>query len=124
FFCFFFQAEDGIRDRTVTGVQTCALPIYAKILGIINKNPVYVKAEKDFAGLFVDDSEDFRIQPCFSPVWDTAINIIALAESGASPEHPALQKAAEWLVKKEVRMRGDWTVNNPHRESSGWASEY
>src|SRR2546430_13350825 len=27
-FCFFFQAEDGIRDLTVTGVQTCALPIY------------------------------------------------------------------------------------------------
>ena len=26
--CFFFQAEDGIRDRLVTGVQTCALPIY------------------------------------------------------------------------------------------------
>src|SRR5688572_32737580 len=26
--CFFFQAEDGIRDLTVTGVQTCALPIY------------------------------------------------------------------------------------------------
>src|SRR5207248_3848120 len=28
FFFFFFQAEDGIRDRTVTGVQTCALPIW------------------------------------------------------------------------------------------------
>src|SRR2546430_8804641 len=27
-FFFFFQAEDGIRDLTVTGVQTCALPIY------------------------------------------------------------------------------------------------
>ena len=26
--CFFFQAEDGIRDRLVTGVQTCALPIW------------------------------------------------------------------------------------------------
>ena len=26
--CFFFQAEDGIRDRLVTGVQTCALPIF------------------------------------------------------------------------------------------------
>ena len=26
-FCFFFQAEDGIRDTSVTGVQTCALPI-------------------------------------------------------------------------------------------------
>src|SRR5699024_11629278 len=31
-FCFFFfQAEDGIRDRNVTGVQTCALPIYILI---------------------------------------------------------------------------------------------
>src|SRR5205085_5812660 len=30
FFFFFFQAEDGIRDLTVTGVQTCALPIYGK----------------------------------------------------------------------------------------------
>src|SRR5207249_10674321 len=28
--CFFFQAEDGIRDRNVTGVQTCALPIWAR----------------------------------------------------------------------------------------------
>src|SRR5207248_4905370 len=31
--CFFFQAEDGIRDRTVTGVQTCALPIFELELG-------------------------------------------------------------------------------------------
>src|SRR5207248_5994752 len=29
-FIFFFQAEDGIRDRTVTGVQTCALPIFPR----------------------------------------------------------------------------------------------
>src|SRR6266446_3612094 len=32
-FVFFFQAEDGIRDYKVTGVQTCALPIYAEIPG-------------------------------------------------------------------------------------------
>src|SRR5207248_8401844 len=31
---FFFQAEDGIRDRTVTGVQTCALPILSRIWNI------------------------------------------------------------------------------------------
>src|SRR5207249_5089354 len=29
--CFFFQAEDGIRDRNVTGVQTCALPILGAV---------------------------------------------------------------------------------------------
>src|SRR3712207_2184080 len=32
FFCFFFQAEDGIRDIGVTGVQTCALPIYPVVV--------------------------------------------------------------------------------------------
>src|SRR5689334_23837115 len=31
---FFFQAEDGIRDGTVTGVQTCALPIFARVHGV------------------------------------------------------------------------------------------
>ena len=34
------------------------------------------------------------------------------------------KKAANWLVEKEVRMRGDWAVNNPHPEASGWAFEY
>ena len=115
------EGSDGLAT-VFPAMLNCLIALRA--LGYSKKNPVYVKAEKDFAGLFVDDSEDFRIQPCFSPVWDTAINIIALAESGASAEHPALQKAAEWLVKREVRMRGDWTVNNPHPEASGWAFEY
>ena len=82
------------------------------------------KALQDFSGLFVDDPDDFRIQPCLSPVWDTAINIIALAESGFPAQHPALQRAAQWLVDKEVRVRCDWTMNNAHPEASGWAFEY
>ena len=32
--CFFFQAEDGIRDYDVTGVQTCALPIFSIYMGV------------------------------------------------------------------------------------------
>src|SRR5213082_881435 len=88
--------------------------IALRALGYSTRNPVYEKAAKDFAGLFVDDPEDFRIQPCMSPVWDTSINVIALAESGVPADHPALTKAAAWLVSKEVRLRGDWAVNNPH----------
>jgi len=98
--------------------------IALRALGYSKTNPVYAKAERDFAGLFVDDPEDFRIQPCLSPIWDTSINIISLAESGVSPEHPALQRAADWLINKEVRIRGDWAVNNSHPEASGWAFEY
>ena len=92
-------------------------------LGYPNSHPALAKAQKDFEGLFVNDPEDFRIQPCLSPVWDTAINIIALAESGLPAEHPSLQKAAAWLSNKEVRIRGDWAKNNPHSEASGWAFE-
>lgn len=98
--------------------------IALRTLGYAKTHPIYEKARNDFAGLFVDDPEDFRIQPCFSPVWDTAINIITLAESGLPAEHPALERAATWLIGKEVRVRGDWAVNNPHPEASGWAFEY
>jgi squalene-hopene/tetraprenyl-beta-curcumene cyclase len=98
--------------------------IALRALGYSKTNPVYAKAEQDFAGLFVDDPEDFRIQPCLSPIWDTAINIISLVESGVAPDDPNLQKAAEWLVNKEVRIRGDWSVNNSYPQASGWAFEY
>src|SRR5207248_7485471 len=40
FFVFFFQAEDGIRDRTVTGVQTCALPIFPLYRGMKYKGMI------------------------------------------------------------------------------------
>jgi squalene-hopene/tetraprenyl-beta-curcumene cyclase len=98
--------------------------IALRALGYPTTHPAYAKAAADFRGLFVDDPEDFRIQPCLSPVWDTAINIISLAESGVPADHPSLRKAAAWLVDKEVRLRGDWVMNNPHPEASGWAFEY
>jgi squalene-hopene/tetraprenyl-beta-curcumene cyclase len=98
--------------------------IALRALGYPKEHPVYRKALNDFSSLFVDDADDFRIQPCLSPVWDTAINIIALAESGFPAQHPALQKAAQWLVDKEVRVTCDWSMNNSHREASGWAFEY
>jgi squalene-hopene/tetraprenyl-beta-curcumene cyclase len=115
------EGSDGLAT-VFPAMLNCMIALRA--LGYSTSDPIYEKAAKDFAGLFVDDPEDFRIQPCLSPVWDTAINVIALGESGLPAEHPALQKAADWLFKKEVRIRGDWTVNNPHPEASGWAFEY
>jgi squalene-hopene/tetraprenyl-beta-curcumene cyclase len=115
------EGSDGLA-AVFPAMLNCLIALRA--LGYSKSNPVYAKAEKDFAGLFVEDPEDFRIQPCLSPVWDTAITIISLAESGLRPEHPALQKAADWLVSKEVRIRGDWSANNSYPQASGWAFEY
>jgi squalene-hopene/tetraprenyl-beta-curcumene cyclase len=93
-------------------------------LGYAPDDPLLKKAEADFAGLFVDDPEDFRIQPCLSLVWDTAITTVALGESGIPKNHPSLKKAAAWLEAREVRFVGDWTARNPGVEPSGWAFEH
>ena len=98
--------------------------IALKTLGYASDHPLYVKAQRDFAGLFVDDPRDFRIQPCLSPVWDTAINLIALRESGVPAEAEPIQSAARWLAAREVRICGDWFAMNRHREPSGWAFEF
>jgi squalene-hopene/tetraprenyl-beta-curcumene cyclase len=98
--------------------------IALKTLGYKNDHPLYAKARRDFEGLFVDDPRDFRIQPCLSPVWDTAINLIALRESGLPAESEPIQSAARWLAAKEVRICGDWFAMNRHREPSGWAFEF
>ena len=126
------EAERWMVERIGEGSDGLAAVFPAMLNSIIalrtldypKEHPLYKKALRDFAELFVDDPDDFRIQPCLSPVWDTAINIIALAESGFPAQHPALQRAAQWLAHKEVQVRCDWTENNPHPEASGWAFEH
>jgi squalene-hopene/tetraprenyl-beta-curcumene cyclase len=98
--------------------------IALKTLGYKNDHPVLAKARRNFEGLFVDDPQDFRIQPCLSPVWDTAINLIALLDSGLDPQSPEIQRAVQWLEEKEVRTAGDWMTKNPGIEPSGWAFEF
>jgi len=98
--------------------------ITLKTLHYSREHPLYVKAKQDFAGLFVDDPQDFRIQPCLSPVWDTAINLVALLESEMDPQDPKIVRAVAWLAAKEVRTPGDWFVKNHHVPPSGWAFEF
>jgi squalene-hopene/tetraprenyl-beta-curcumene cyclase len=115
------EGSDGLA-AVYPAMLNCMIAL--RVLGYPKDHPIYKKASKDFAGLFVDDPEDFRIQPCLSPVWDTSINLIALAESGLPADDPAIRRAAKWLLDKEVRISGDWTNNNSHPEASGWAFEY
>lgn len=92
------------------------------VLGYPEEEPLRVEALRQFNNLMVDDGERFFFQPCFSPVWDTAIAAYALAQSDRGNE--ALGPAADWLLSKEIRRRGDWSVKRPGIEPSGWAFEY
>ena len=71
-----------------------------------------------------DDGEALRIQACLSPVWDTALALLGLIDSGLPADHPAVQQAVRWLVQEEIRVKGDWAVSSPKLEPSGWAFEF
>jgi squalene-hopene/tetraprenyl-beta-curcumene cyclase len=126
------KAKTWMMDRMGEGSDGLAAVFPAMLnsimalqaLGYPDDDPLLQKAIRDFEGLFVDDPEDFRIQPCLSPVWDTAINVVALAESGLDPASEPMQRAANWLYGKEVRIRADWAKKNPHPIASGWAFEF
>src|SRR5256886_12831606 len=59
---FFFQAEDGIRDLTVTGVQTCALPIYDGFQGACQGSTVFSRGRhREFLhDIFVGNARDYN----------------------------------------------------------------
>ncbi|HYE33312.1 MAG TPA: squalene--hopene cyclase [Methylomirabilota bacterium] len=99
--------------------------IALKALGYADDHPQVLRAERELKNLEHEDEDTVRIEPCLSPVWDTAIVAIALHESGVSENHPLMKKACSWLMDKEIRFRGDWQYKNPvDVEPSGWVFEF
>ncbi len=65
-----------------------------------------------------------RLEACQSPVWDTVLTMIALADAGLPADHPALADAARWVLDEEIRGPGDWQVRRPGLAPGGWAFEF
>jgi squalene-hopene/tetraprenyl-beta-curcumene cyclase len=93
------------------------------VLGYAENAPVRSEAVRQFENLIVDDGSTFFFQPCFSPVWDTAIASYSLGEAGFSLSS-ALSRSADWLLAREIHGKGDWSVKRPSIEPSGWAFEF
>jgi squalene-hopene/tetraprenyl-beta-curcumene cyclase len=72
----------------------------------------------------IEDGDLRRLEACQSPVWDTALAVIALSDAGVPADDPDLVRAADWLLAEEVRVRGDWTVRRPDVPTGGWAFEF
>ncbi len=99
--------------------------IALKALGYADDHPQVVRAERELKRLEHETADTVRIEPCFSPVWDSAIVAICLSESGVPANHPALKKACSWIMDHEIRFRGDWYAKNRvNVEPSGWVFEY
>lgn len=92
-------------------------------LGYPDDHPDLIEAKYHFDRLILETHDRFQFQPCVSPVWDTAYALFALGEA-ASADAAAKTRAADWLIAKEVRRKGDWSVKRPNLEPSGWAFEF
>jgi len=71
-----------------------------------------------------------RLEPCRSPVWDTAISVRALADAagagldGAAIDAARVAEAIDWLLDREVRSEGDWRQSAGSAAPSGWCFQY
>ncbi len=86
-----------------------------RVLGYTNDSFLVAQGIREMESLKIEEEDSLHLQPCLSPVWDTAISMNALHEAGLASDDPSLQHAARWLLDKEVRRPGDWIIK--HAES-------
>jgi squalene-hopene/tetraprenyl-beta-curcumene cyclase len=79
---------------------------------------------RELEKLEIEEGETLRVQPCFSPVWDTAYAMNALVESGLPADHPVNLRAARWLLDHRGGPKGDWKLKHPRDQGAGWYFEY
>lgn len=96
-----------------------------KALGYDDESPEVRHGRRQLADLVLDDDAagTTRLQPCKSPVWDTAITLRALATSGIRPGNPSVRQGIDWLLRRQIARRGDW-AEAVRTEPGGWCFEY
>jgi squalene-hopene/tetraprenyl-beta-curcumene cyclase len=87
-------------------------------------DPLTAREIRQLERFEMEEGDTIRLQPCLSPVWDTAIAMVALEEAGLPPNHPALLRAADWLLDRQVVGPGDWQGKNPGAQPGGWVFEF
>ncbi len=99
--------------------------IALKCLGYPDDSPEVESCHRELRKLAIDDPQAgaARVQPCKSPVWDTALAVRALAAAGVAAENPVLREAVAWLLRQQIRRRGDW-AQTVDAEPGGWCFEY
>ena len=116
-----FEMSDGLGAIYPSMMNAI---IALRCLGYSVDDPQFIRAIDEFEKLGIEEGDTFRMQPCMSPVWDTAYALFALGEAGVPATDPRLVKCADWILQKQVRKPGDWKIKNPKGEPGGWYFEF
>jgi squalene-hopene/tetraprenyl-beta-curcumene cyclase len=87
-------------------------------------HPIMARGIKGLDTFLLRENGVRRLEACQSPVWDTALSLIALADAGYDVGTPAVARAAQWLSAKQIPTRGDWAVKRAGLPAGGWAFEF
>ncbi|MDX3238349.1 squalene--hopene cyclase [Streptomyces sp. ME03-5709C] len=115
------------NDGCFGGIQPPAVysVIALHLLGYDLDHPVLRAGLEALDAFAVWPDKDTRmIEACQSPVWDTCLATVALADAGVPADDPALVKAADWMLGEQITRSGDWAVQRPGLPSGGWAFEF
>src|SRR6516225_8834326 len=116
-----FEMSDGLGAIYPSMMNAI---IALRCLGYSLDDPQVIRAMDEFEKLGIEEEDTFRMQPCMSPVWDTAYALFALGESGVPADDPRMVQSADWILQKQVRNVGDWKVKNPQGQPGGWYFEF
>jgi squalene-hopene/tetraprenyl-beta-curcumene cyclase len=116
-----FEKSDGL-GAIYPAMMNAILAL--RCLGYSMDDPQLIRAMDEFEKLGIEEKDTFRMQPCMSPVWDTAYAMFALGEAGVPKTDPRMVKAADWILQKQVRTPGDWAVKNKKGKPAGWYFEF
>jgi squalene-hopene/tetraprenyl-beta-curcumene cyclase len=117
----FDGAWGGIQPPWIYGLMA----LYAE--GYPVNHPVLAKGldALNDPGWRVDIGDATYIQATNSPVWDTILTLLAFDDAGVIGDYPeAVEKAVQWVLDRQVRVPGDWSVKLPKVKPGGWAFEY
>jgi squalene-hopene/tetraprenyl-beta-curcumene cyclase len=116
-----FETSDGLGAIFPPMIYTV---VAHKCLEYEPTSAPFTWALRQLEDLMIEEDGKIRLQPCVSPVWDTAVTTIALADGETSESHPDLLRATEWLLHREVRSLGDWSIRRKRIEPTGWHFQY
>ncbi|GBQ13380.1 squalene-hopene cyclase [Swaminathania salitolerans LMG 21291] len=131
-------AIDFIEPRLGEGGLGAIYPAMANVvmmyraMGVADTDPRVELAWKGIQDLLVSNGDETYCQPCVSPVWDTGLSGLAMAEASSGPQatRPAetrekLRRSMDWLRQRQILdVKGDWAINCPDVRPGGWAFQY
>ncbi|MBC22704.1 MAG: squalene--hopene cyclase [Phycisphaerae bacterium] len=96
-----------------------------QVMGYRRDDPLVQRAERELDAFFIEEDGRIRIQPCFSPVWDSGISLYAFTDAGLDHSDESVSRVCDWLRSKECGFVGDWVRNlGGNATGAGWYFEY